>query len=251
MPIAGVHSDWQHHDEASLNLFSAPCAGMQDPEIPVPDDVMEGYRKDMELFRFLRMQGVYGRWIKVFRPTLEHGDPTFVLQRMTWDLEKGLVMISADPLNPLLGKTDRLFIKGLDPEKKYLIESRLGSVETAEKSGAEWMAEGIPMHDVRAGEVLFVNLPDRPGSGSIQEKPAAPSDVKTEVCEWLGHRGVGVSWTAPENDRMISYYELTRDGTPLTRISQGAYFFDDGADGSGDYAVRSVDFDGQTSDWIQ
>ena len=250
MPIAGVHADWQHHGEASLNLFSAPCAGMQDPESPVPDEVLEGYRKDMELFRFLRMQGVYGRWIKVFRPTLEHGDPTFVLQRMTWDLEKGLVLISADPLNPLLGKTDRLFIKGLDPEKKYLIESRLGSVETAEKTGAEWMAEGVLMRGVRAGEVLFVNLPDRPGTGSVQEKPEAPSEVKTTVCEWLGHSGVGVSWTAPENNRMISYYELTRDGAPLTKVSQGTYFFDDGADGSGDYSVRSVNFAGQTSDWI-
>ncbi len=251
MPISGVHSNWQHYGEESLNLFSAPAVGMQDPEIPIPDEVLEGYRKDMELFRFLRMQGIYGRWIKVFRPKPEHSDPTFIMQRMTWDLQKGLVMISADPLNPLLGKTDRLFIKGLDPRKKYLIESRLGSVCTEEKSGAEWMAEGVLMHNVRAGEVLYINLPDRPGTGSIREMPAAPSDVKAETCTWLGHGGVGVSWTAPEKNQMISYYEVSRNGAVITKISQGEYYFDDGADGSAVYAVRCVDFDGQTSDWTK
>ncbi len=250
LQMSGVRSDWLNHSPASLNLFSAPALGMQDPEILVPDNVLEGVRKDLELFYFLRLQGIYGRWIKVFRPMLEHSDPTFVLQRMTWNLEKGLVMISVDPLNPLLGKSDRLFIKGLDPDRKYLIESRLGSVETAEKTGAEWMAEGVWMRNVRAGEVLFINLPDRPGTGSIAEAPDAPCGFAVETCKWLGHSGVGVSWMPPENHRMISYYEIARDGVPLTKVAHGSYFFDDGADGSGCYSIRSVDFDGQTSEWI-
>ena len=251
MPIAGVRSNWQEHSEASLELFSAPGDGMQDPEIPVPPEVLEGKRKDMEMFRFLRLQGVYGRWIKVFRPQLEHSDPTFILQRMTWDLSKGLVLISANPLNPLLGKSDRLRIKGLDPEKEYLIESRLGSVGAQTRTGAEWMREGVFLNQVRAGEVLFINLPDRPGTGSIREKPAAPSGLSTREETWLGHTGTAVRWQAPENNRLISYYELAKNGTPFTKISTGTCFFDTEAGADTRYAVRAVDFDGQPSDWVE
>lgn len=250
MPMAGTHIDWRQHDESSLNLFSAPLAGMQDPEIPVTPEVLEGIRKDMELFYFLRLQGVYGRYIKVFRPLLEHGDPTFILQRMTWDLEKGLLLISADPLNPLLGKTDRIYIKGLDPDRRYRIESRLGSMPATEKTGAEWMADGVWLQNVQAGEVLFINLPDRPGTGSIGERPAAPSGLVTQACQWLGHKGVGVSWRAPENDRLISYYEIAKNDVPLTKVSRGTYFFDVDAELGAKYTMRSVDFDGQVSDWI-
>ena len=251
MPISGSHSSWTEHDDASLNLFSAPSGGMQDPEIDVPQEVLEGRRKDLELFYFLRRQGVYGRWIKVFRPQLQHNDPTFVLQRMTWALEKGLVMISANALNPLLGKSDRLWIKGLDPERSYLIESRLGSMAPQTKTGAEWMREGIWLDDVHAGEVLFINLPDRPGTGSIRELPEAPRALHVAPAQWLNRRGVGVSWTAPDNHDLISYYELAKDGVPVTKISTGTYYFDVDADGNAAYAVRSVDFDGQVSDWIE
>ncbi len=251
MPISGAKGSWLEHDASSLNLFSAPGGGMQDPEIPVPPEVLEGKRKDLELFYFLRMQGVYGRWIKVFRPLLEHNDPTFILQRMTWDLEKGLLMISANKLNPLLGKSDRVMIKGLDPEKEYLIESRLGSMEAQKKTGEQWMREGIFLSNVQPGEVLFINLPDRPGTGSIPCPPDAPSHLAWKEESWLGRRGMGVFWSAPENDRLISYYELAKNGKPFTKISTGTYYFDTDPDGSAKYAVRSVDYDGQTSDWVE
>ena len=251
MPISGARSDWSSHSAASLDLFSAPGVGMQDPENDIPQEVLEGRRRDLELFYFLRLQGVYGRWIKVFRPQLQHNDPTFILQRMTWNLEKGLVMISANPLNPLLGKSDRLFIKGLDPDREYLIESRLGSVPAQKKTGAEWMQKGVAMENARAGEVLFINLPDRPGTGSIQKPPMPPASARVEQAEWLGRKGMGILWVPPEENAMISYYELSKDGLPVTKISTGAYYFDVGADGSAAYAVRSVDFDGQVSEWVK
>ena len=251
MPISGARSDWSNHSAASLDLFSAPGTGMQDPENDIPLEVLEGRRKDLELFYFLRLQGIYGRWIKVFRPQLQHNDPTFILQRMTWNLEKGLVMISANPLNPLLGKSDRLFIKGLDPDREYLIESRLGSVPAQKKTGAEWMQKGVAMENARAGEVLFINLPDRPGTGSIQKPPMPPASARVEQAEWLGRKGMGILWVPPEENAMISYYELSKDGLPVTKISTGAYYFDVGADGSAAYAVRSVDFDGQVSEWVK
>ena len=62
---------------------------------------------------------------------------------------------------------------------------------------------------------------------------------------------MGVFWSAPENDRLISYYELAKNGKPFTKISTGTYYFDTDPDGSTKYAVRSVDYDGQTSDWVE
>ena len=251
MPIAGADRSWETYGPSSLNLFCPPGTGMQDPEIPVPPEVLEGRRKDLELFYFLRLQGVYGRWIKVFRPKLEHNDPTFILQRMTWNLEKGLVMISADKHNPLLGKSDRVWIKGLDPDREYLIESRLGSMAAQKKTGAEWMSEGVRIENVQAGEVLFINLPDRPGTGSIKVKPDAPANLHKAPAKWLNREGIGVRWDAPENNRLISYYELAKNGEPFTKISTGTYYFDVDADDTARYAVRSVDYDGQVSGWIE
>ena len=87
----------------------------------------------------------------MYRPELEHGDKTFVMQRMTWDNEKGLVMISANDLNPMLGRSERVYIKGLDPDKKYWIDSQLGGMEPAEKTGREWMEEGVYLSCVKPG----------------------------------------------------------------------------------------------------
>ena len=253
MPIArkGEGMDWQHHTDADLNLFSAPLHGMQDPEDGVAPEALEGYRKDLELFYFLRRQGVYGRYIKVFRPTMEHGDKTFLLQRMTRDLEKGLLMISSNRLNPLLGKTDRVFLKGLDPEKDYLIESRLGSVPTQTRTGMEWMRDGVLLTNVQPGEVLFLNLPDRPGTGSIKEQPAAPTQVQMAAETWLRRQGIGVSWQPSANAEIVSYYEIARDGAPLTKVAIGTYFFDMDAQSNHRYAVRAVDYDGKASAWVE
>ena len=248
--MSGVKSDWKAHPDAAREIFSTPGLFMKKKGDTMSPEIMEEYRKDAEMFRFLRMQGVYGRWVKVFRPTLENGDRTFILQRMTRDLEKGLLMISVDAHNPLLCKSDRVFLKGLDPKREYTIESRLGCLEKQTKSGEAWMKDGAWLENVQPGEVLYINLPDRPGTGSIGEKPAAPSDLKAMPARWLNRDGEGVSWTAPATDAMISYYEIARNGAPISKVSIGTYYFDEGADGSAAYAVRSVDFDGQASAWI-
>ena len=82
--------------------------------------------------------------------------------------------------------------------------------------------------------------------------PQAPADLRREKARWLGREGVGVSWEAPKDRTFISYYELARDGEPLTKVATGTYYFD--TDREADharYAVRSVDFDGRASDWTE
>ena len=255
MNIAGTSrkGSWQaqDYDTAQLNLFCAPCDSMQYPERGFTQQALETKRHHMELFRWLRDQGVYGRWIKVYRPELEHGDKTFVLQRMTWDAEKGLILISADPLNPMHGRSERIFPKGLDPEKRYRIDSQLGGMEPDTKTGAEWMRDGIFLSHVEPGEYLFLNLPVRPGMGVCQKAPCAPSSVHMGMEQWMGNNGVGIHWEKPQDSAEISCYELEKNGEFHTKVSIGTFCFDETGTCADQYRIRSVNLDGETSEWVE
>lgn len=252
MPIGSrnMFAGWDSHSDADMDLFSAPGSFLSGKEGEITEDILEAKRCDLEMFRFLSLQGMYGRYIKVYRPLTQHCDKTYLLQRMSWDCKKGLLMISPNDKNPLLGKNDYIYLKGLVPDEIYLIESRLGSMQTAEKTGAEWMREGVYLQNVPAGEYLFINLPDRPGTGSILEKPQAPTNTTSEVCHWLNHDGIGITWNAPQKNQMISYYELSKNGQYFTKVSIGTYYFDVRGGMQDVYRVRSVDFDGQVSSWV-
>jgi len=247
MPIAGAERGWQTYTPQQRQLFSAPNQGSQSPEEGYTLEALEGKRKDIELFRWLRDQGVYGRWIKVYRPTVEYGDPTFILQRMTRDNAKGLVMISCNDLNPIIGKSAVIYPKGLVADASYTIEALEGGMTTQTKTGAEWMAEGIRLDHVVFGENLLINLPGRPGQGTDTEPPTAPGAATKEAACWIGHDGVGISWGASTDNVMVSYYEVLKNSEPYTKVSTGTYYFDDQGSLDDDYQIRAVDGDGNTS----
>ena len=196
---------------------------------------------------WLRSQGVFGRWVKVYRPTVEHGDPTFIMQRMTWDGQKGLLMISGHDLNPMIGKSAVLYPKGLAPGADYTIEALEGSMATQTRTGAEWMDRGIALDTVVYGENLLINLPGRPGQGTDSEPPTPPGSATKAAATWIGHDGVGITWEASTDNVMVSYYEIMRNGEPLTKVSTGTYCFDDQGSLSDEYQVRAVDGDGNPS----
>lgn len=252
MPIA--HADgpvsWHAYSPQERQLFSAPYYGAQNPGKGYSLDALEGKRKDMELFAWLRDQGVYGRWIKVYRPTLEHGDPTFIMQRMTWDGMKGIVMISGNSLNPIIGKSAVIYPKGLAAEADYTIEALEGGMETESRKGASWMENGIHLDCVHYGENLLINLPGRPGQGTDTEPPTPPGNPKMESEIWIGHEGIGVGWDASIDNVMVSYYEVHKNGAFCTKVSSGTYFFDDQGRMSDSYQVRAVDGDGNFSDFV-
>jgi len=247
MMIAGGKASWQDYLSQERQLFAAPGQLAQSPEDGYTLEALEGKRKDIELFRWLRDRGVYGRWIKVYRPTLEHGDPTFVMQRMTWDNTKGVVMISCDDLNPIIGRSAVIYPKGLLAEVDYTIEALEGGMATQTKTGAEWMEGGIRLEVVSFGENLLLNLPGRPGQGTDTEPPTTPGAARKEPATWIGHAGVGVSWAASTDNVMVSYYEIYKNGAPYTKVSTGTYCFDDAGTLEDEYQVRAVDGDGNAS----
>lgn len=253
MPIAGHgRTSFMQYSPDHLNLFSATGAGNQNPEQPYTFEALEGLRKEHELFYWLRKQKVYGRWIQVFRPCLEHGDATYVLQRMSRDLDKGLIMISSWATNPMLGKSERIFPKGLKPESNYLIESLRGSMISEEKSGSIWMTEGIYLNNIQPGEYLFINLPDRPGStNTTANTPKIPTDLVKKAEKWLNHEGIGISWTPVTDNGRLVHYEVQKNGQLFTKVSSGSYLFDHLGNINDTYSVRSVDSDGRCSDYAQ
>lgn len=250
MPIDGTKTSWDKYLAAERQLFSAPVYLLQNPEKGWTLEALEGKRKDVELFRWLRKQGVYGRWIKVYRPALEHGDKTFILQRMTWDNMKGLIMISNRENNPIIGKSAVIYPKGLLPDKEYTIEALEGGMEKTTKTGAEWMKEGIRLSCVKYGEALFINLPGRPGQGTDTEPPSAPSFAVKRPAKWFDYEGVEVYWGESDDNVMVSYYEIYKNGEFLTKVSIGTYYFDDQGCMDDKYEIRSVDADGNTSDFV-
>lgn len=249
MDIAGTSRGdaWQNPEHVYPNLFCAPLDMMQNPQKGANPEVLEKKRKNLELFYWLRKQGVYGRYIKVYRPKLEHGDETFLLQRMTWDGSRGMIMISASPLNPMHGKSARIYVKGLNEAEDYFIDSRLGGMEAQTRTGKEWMEEGILLSHVEPGEYIYINLPERPGNIGFDKAPEAPKSLGKARERWLGREGVALRWKAPEDAENISYYEIFRNKESLTKVSAGTFYFDTDGKAEDEYAVSSVDYDGNVS----
>jgi hypothetical protein len=71
-----------------LNLCLDPCHS-RDPGAG-PD--IEAVRRDWDLYRYLRSQGIVGRWGHVFRPTVEGDDPIWYFQRMDRGGTRGIVI---------------------------------------------------------------------------------------------------------------------------------------------------------------
>lgn len=208
-------------------------------------EALEPLRIDAELYRYLASQEVMGRWVKIYRPTVQTGSAEGIIQKMSGDGERGYITFPKSAFG--VGSTVTLFPKGLEADRTYTVASQEGSVPTATKTGADWMAAGITMAAYVEGEVVYFNLEDRPGAGTDATAPTSPSLVQSTVATHLGEDGVDVTWAAGSDDRWISYYEIFRNGSPVSKVSVGEYFFDPDASEGDEYSVRTVDGDGNTS----
>jgi hypothetical protein len=53
---------------------------------------LEAIRQDWDIYRYLRAQGVAGRWSHIFRPEVSNDDSIYYLQRMNRDGSKGVII---------------------------------------------------------------------------------------------------------------------------------------------------------------
>jgi hypothetical protein len=139
-----------------------------------------------------------------------------------------------------------IFPGGLQPAAMYDVrtcESRIQFRQT----GAELMKNGISLPSVPPGELIFLNLPNYPGSKTDHIPPTPPSNVTKRIGTNLGTQGVEIAWSPGQDNHWISYYEVLKDGSVIGKSAKGNFFFDH-APGSrqqiaSKYEVRTVDGD--------
>ena len=72
-----------------------------------------------------------------------------------------------------------------------------------------------------AGELIFLNLPDYPGSGTDHVPPTPPGNVTKRLATNLGVQGIELKWSPSHDDNWISYYEVRKDGKLIGQCSKG------------------------------
>jgi hypothetical protein len=204
---------------------------------------LECTRKVIDLYHYITAQGVAGRWVQQFHP---HGTDvdTNWFERLSGDGKRGLVIYKGeDSQSPVT-----VYPKGLDPRRTYDVrfEYQAGS---SRRSGADLMSNGVSFPSIGIGELIWLNLPNHPGSGTDHSAPSAPADVSATAGTNMSFRGVDVSWTKGEDNNWVSCYEVLRDGKVLAKVGKGTFYFDHspGATPDAAYAVRAIDGDGNTS----
>jgi hypothetical protein len=219
-----------------------PGAAMHD--VLVPGELDE-VRQNVETYHYLLREGVAGRWSYVFHPTTEGDAEFFYPQRMSHDRTKGIIVLKHKVPGKVVVRP-----AGLLPEHEYLVEFDSKQPSTT-RTGADLIAKGIVVEKLARSGVIFLGLPNRPGSGRDKTPPRSPGAVATRWESNIGHSGVGVYWSPGADDNWISYYEVRRGETVLGKAAIGTYFFDHSAEAAPQqkYAVRTVDGDGNASDW--
>jgi len=140
-----------------------------------------------------------------------------------------------------------IYPRGLQPAATYEVRASIFDVRL-HKTGAELMSNGISLDKIAAGELIFLNLPNYPGSGTDHIPPSAPTNVAKRLETNLGSEGVGVSWSPSYDDNWISYYVIYINGRLAGKTAKGTFFFDH-SDSARDeidarFEVTAIDGDG-------
>jgi hypothetical protein len=153
----------------------------------------------------------------------------------------------------LLGASNRpvvIFPRGLSPAETYEVRAYVSGLHL-EKTGAQLMSEGISLDKIAAGEMVFLNLPHYPGSGTDHIPPTAPTVVKKRLGTNLGTEGIELTWSASQDHNWLSHYEVHKNGRLIGKAAKGTFFFDHSESARGDidasYEVVAVDGDGNRS----
>jgi hypothetical protein len=119
------------------------------------------------------------------------------------------------------------------------------------ESGAKLMSDGISFENIAPGELIFLNLPNYPGSGTDHIPPSLPAKVIKRLGTNLGVQGIELTWSPSHDDNWISYYEIHKNGKLLGRTAKGTFFFDHSDSARNDidanFEVAAVDGDGNRS----
>jgi len=205
----------------------------------------ERLRRLMEIYRYLRQEGVVGRWSYMMHPTVKGDKEVYYDQRISRDGKKACLIRKHKAETEVT-----VFPRGLLPRHAYTVGFEYAK-SLCTRTGADLMANGVVMAGQGTEGIAYLGLPDIPGNGRDQTAPTPPGRVFARSETNLGHSGVGIYWSPGTDNNWIRYYEVRRGETTIGKASVGIYYFDhsNGWDPAAAYAVRTVDGDGNASAW--
>jgi hypothetical protein len=220
------------------------------------DDVRA--RQEIVFRRFLRKEGVYDRYMRVYHPRAD-GAPTphSFLELTNGTRIKAVVTrrvrfgrpqqgVPTPPAETLPEGGAVIYPKALVPETQYSVAFRF-SKETRTASGAELMKSGIRFTSTEPNEMILLNLDQAPGRGTDHTPPTTPGKAVKKMETWNGRTGVTVRWEPSQDDGLVSHYEVLRDGQRVDYVAIGTFYFDPGARLDQRYEIVAVDGDGNRS----
>jgi hypothetical protein len=143
-----------------------------------------------------------------------------------------------------------IYPRGLVPAAIYEVRASIAGVRL-HKTGSQLMSDGISLDKIAGGELIFLNLPKYPGSGTDHVPPSSPARVTKRVGTNLGTQGIELSWSPSHDDNWISYYEIHKNGQLIGKAAKGTFFFDHSESARNEidarFEVETVDGDGNHS----
>jgi hypothetical protein len=143
-----------------------------------------------------------------------------------------------------------IYPRGLLAAETYEVQGSASGIHFRQ-TGSKLMSDGITLDKIAAGELIFLNLPNFPGSGTDHVPPTPPSKVDKRLGTNLGVQGIELSWLPGTDDHWVSYYEVLKNGRLIGRVAKGTFFFDHSDSARNDmnavFEIRTVDGDGNRS----
>ncbi|MBQ7525707.1 MAG: hypothetical protein IJT09_04665, partial [Abditibacteriota bacterium] len=198
-----------------------------------------------DMYNYLTDKGVVGRWSYSPHPKIDGDEEYNLAQRSNYDNTKSVIIFRHVPTSDVT-----VYPRGFMSGKDYLVECA-ASDYSATRTGADLMKNGIKIKAGTKNEVIYFNLPYRPGSGRDKTPPTVPNSLFAKRENNIGFTGMGLYWSPGADNNHLTGYEVARDGKVIARVRTGRYYFDrsEGWSEKAVYTVRSVDGDSNASDW--
>jgi len=210
-------------------------------------------RRESAMRRFLRKEGVYDRYMRVYHPKADNAPtPHSILQFTNGTRTKGVVILrhtwmGPEEMSSLIFPQMVVYPKALVPETQYTVSFRYIK-DTHTASGAELMKSGIRFAPTDPNEMILLNLERAPGRGTNHTPPTTPGKAVMKTETWNGRSGVAVRWEpSQDEDGLVSHYKVLRDGKLVDYVGIGTFYFDPGASLNQRYEIVAVDDDGNRS----
>lgn len=215
---------------------------------------IECARELVDMYKYMLSQGLAGQWVKQYHPACSgdascSGATASFTGGSTWferlnqaGTEGAIFRIGPGASNVTV------YPEGLISNESYTVQEQFGSV-TQTFTGAQLEANGLTFSSAQQGQVIYLNLSKRPGSGSDTSAPTAPTSVTATASADDNYPDVVVGWSGATDNNWISYYNIYRDNVYIGRVAQGSVYIDHtpGASVDDTYGVQAVDGDGNSS----